>query len=87
MCDECKYFKDKADDGRAGRRPKKDALPKCEKNWFKTCNENSNVHTVNTKNRFIKLLEQYDYKVSDDIDEMEGGKRLYGVFCQSKKRG
>ena len=84
MCDKCKYFKDKAD-GLAGRRPKKDALPKCEKIWFKACNDKINVHTVNTKNHFIKLLEQYGYKVSHDIVEMEGGKRLYGVYVNPRK--
>ncbi len=75
MCDKRNFFKHKAD-GLAGWRPQKDALPKFEQNLFKNCNEISNVHMVNTKNHFIKLLEQYGCKVSDDIVEMEGGKRL-----------
>ena len=75
MCDKCKFFKDKAD-GLAGWLPQKDAFPKCEQNWFIKYDESSNVHMVNTKNHFIKLLEQYGYKVSDDTVKMEGGKRL-----------
>ena len=66
MCNKCNFFKDKGD-GLAGQRPQKETLPKCEQNWFQKCDESINLHTVNTKNHFIKLLEQYGYKVSDEI--------------------
>ena len=48
--------KDKADGLLAGRRPRKDASPTCEQNWFKKCDESSNVPIVYTKKaHFIKL--------------------------------
>ena len=60
-------------------------LPKFEQYWSKKCDKSSNVHTVNTKNHFIKLLDKYGYKVSDEIVEIEGGKRLYSVYVNQTK--
>ena len=76
MCDKCKFFQLRLD-GISGRKPGKNAIPKCEKPWFISIGRNTPHGLIEKKRMFIKILNDYNYKVIDDTCDNNNGSRLY----------
>lgn len=66
MCDKCQQFQMRLDDD-SGRRPAKNATPKCEKPWIiqSGINSQTKYQTVKKKRKFIVILTLYNYTVVD----------------------
>lgn len=75
LCDKCYAFRQRLKG--IGRRPGKNAKPKCEKPWFLTNINSREVRLVNKKKKAIEVLGKYNYKVSDEEVERDIESRLY----------
>ena len=78
MCDKCKFFKQRKE-GRCGRRPGKNTVPKCEKPWM-ICGgitKQTPTRLMANKKKYILILKKYYYTVIDDDCDKESTSRLY----------
>ena len=82
MCDKCKFFQLRID-GISGRKPEKNASPKCEKPWFIPIDKHTPQRLIEKKRTFIKILHEYNYKVIDDECDNYNGSRLYNLNYRS----
>ena len=76
FCDQCKYFLDRKN-GLTGRKPSKNAIPKCEKPWFFKIHDGSETRLILEKRKAIENLRKKGYTVNDDNYNVTSFSKLY----------
>ena len=74
LCDKCYAFRQRQKG--IGRRPGKNAVPKCEKPWFLLNIDKQPSRLIAKKEKCIKLLKEYGFKVTDENCERKQESRL-----------
>ena len=80
MCDKCKFFKQRKE-GLCGRRPGKNAVPKCEKPWM-ICGgitKQTPTRLIENKKKYILILKKYGYTVVDNKFDTESKSGLHYI--------